>query len=169
MLTTRTIGSPIGPLRLLATESALAGVYFEDHRGRPSPAGSCERPGMGGKPHPVLAKAEAELGEFFAGDRQEFSVPLAPRGTPFQLRVWAMLRAIPFGETCSYAELAAAAGAPKAQRAAGTANGANPLSILVPCHRVIGARGALTGYAGGLERKRWLLDHEARWLVSNGS
>jgi methylated-DNA-[protein]-cysteine S-methyltransferase len=112
----------------------------------------------------VLALAAAQLAEYFAGARRDFSVPLAPRGTGFQRLVWAELVKIPFGETRSYGELARALDRPSASRAVGAANGRNPLSILVPCHRVIAGSGALTGYAGGLDAKRWLLEHEARQL-----
>jgi methylated-DNA-[protein]-cysteine S-methyltransferase len=110
---------------------------------------------------PVLRAAAAQLAEYFAGKRRTFDLPLAPHGTPFQLAVWSALRAIPYGETRNYAELARAIGRPTASRAVGAANGKNPLGIIVPCHRVIGASGALTGYAGGLSAKRWLLELEA--------
>jgi len=103
-----------------------------------------------------------QLERYFAGTLREFRLPLAPAGTPFQRRVWAELVRIPFGATISYAELAARIGDPKAVRAVGTANGANPIAIVVPCHRVIGSDGTLTGYAGGLDKKRALLEHEAR-------
>jgi methylated-DNA-[protein]-cysteine S-methyltransferase len=108
----------------------------------------------------------AQLAEYFAGARRTFNLPLALRGTPFQERVWKMLTEIGFGETWSYGELAKRIGNPQASRAVGLANGANPISIIVPCHRVIGANGTLTGYGGGLERKRWLLSHETQgdWL-----
>ncbi|MBI5433028.1 MAG: methylated-DNA--[protein]-cysteine S-methyltransferase [Planctomycetes bacterium] len=109
---------------------------------------------------PELAHVRDELAAYFAGERERFELELSPRGTPFQHMVWQALRAIPFGETRSYAELARAIGRPKAVRAVGAANGANPWAIVVPCHRVIGADGSLTGYAGGLERKRALLELE---------
>jgi len=108
----------------------------------------------------VLELAARQLGEYFAGERHAFDLPIAPRGTGFQERVWRALLAIPYGTTWSYGQLAHAIGRPSASRAVGTANGANPISIIVPCHRVIAASGALTGYAGGLAAKRWLLDHE---------
>jgi methylated-DNA-[protein]-cysteine S-methyltransferase len=110
---------------------------------------------------PAFAEAEAQLRSYFAGERTTFDLPLAPRGTPFQLRVWEALREIPYGETATYGELAAAVGKPSAVRAVGAANGSNPIAVIVPCHRVIGADGTLTGYGGGLERKRILLDLEA--------
>lgn len=102
-----------------------------------------------------------QLDEYFAGIRTDFDLPLHPAGTTFQVRVWAALRTIPYGETASYAEVAAAIGSPGAFRAVGRANGQNPIPIVVPCHRVIGAQGDLTGYGGGLDAKRWLLSHEA--------
>ncbi|HEY5933464.1 MAG TPA: methylated-DNA--[protein]-cysteine S-methyltransferase [Kofleriaceae bacterium] len=115
----------------------------------------------------VLALAAAQLVEYFAGERREFALPIAPRGTGFQERVWNALVAIGYGETRTYGELARAIGRPAASRAVGTANAKNPLSIIVPCHRVIAASGELTGYAGGLPAKRWLLDHEARFEARN--
>jgi methylated-DNA-[protein]-cysteine S-methyltransferase len=113
----------------------------------------------------VLEQASNQLSEYFAGERKMFDLPLAPKGTAFQLKVWLALRRIPYGETRSYGEIAAELGlAPTASRAVGLANGANPLPIVVPCHRVIGANGALTGFGGGLERKRFLLDLESQLL-----
>lgn len=109
----------------------------------------------------VLAEACAQLHEYFAGARTAFDLPLAPAGTEFQRRVWDALARVPYGETTSYAAVARALGDPKAVRAVGAANGRNPIGVVVPCHRVIGADGSLTGYAGGLDRKRWLLRHEA--------
>jgi len=110
------------------------------------------------------AVAVRQFTEYFACERSTFDLPLAPRGTPFQRDVWAQLEAIPVGETRSYGQVAAAIGQPSASRAVGAANGRNPLIIVVPCHRVIGANGTLTGYGAGIDRKRWLLDHEAHWL-----
>jgi len=110
---------------------------------------------------PLLLDAADQLRAYFAGKLREFDLPLAPRGTPFQLSVWDAVSAIPYGSTATYAEIAAAVGRPSACRAVGAANGRNPLPVIVPCHRVIGAAGALTGYGGGLERKRFLLDLEA--------
>jgi methylated-DNA-[protein]-cysteine S-methyltransferase len=147
-----TIDSPLGRLRLVADGDALAGVYL------PVQAVPAAAEGRA----PVLALAAAQLAEYFAGERRDFDVPLAPRGTDFQRRVWRALTAIPFGETRSYGELARSLGTPSASRAVGAANGRNPISILVPCHRVIAGTGALTGYAGGLDAKRWLLAHESR-------
>jgi methylated-DNA-[protein]-cysteine S-methyltransferase len=117
---------------------------------------------------PVLAEAARQLRAFFAGELTTFDLPLAPAGTPFQRAVWDALRAIPFGETRSYRDVAVGLGAPSAVRAVGAANGKNPLAIVVPCHRVVGSSGALTGYAGGLARKRWLLAHERSVLDRAG-
>lgn len=114
---------------------------------------------------PVLARAAAQLAEYFAGERHTFELPLAPDGTLFQQLVWRTLIGIPFGETWSYGALARAIDRPSASRAVGAANGRNPLAIVVPCHRVIGGSGALTGYAGGMVAKQWLLEHERRHAV----
>jgi methylated-DNA-[protein]-cysteine S-methyltransferase len=146
----------VGRLLLTGDERALTGLYMLD-------AGSHSasvRPGWvrreGG-----FAAAAAELGEYFAGQRTTFGIPLAPQGTPFQLAVWAELVRIPFGETVSYGEVALALGKSLvASRAVGLANGRNPISIIVPCHRVIGADGSMTGYGWGVERKQWMLRHE---------
>jgi methylated-DNA-[protein]-cysteine S-methyltransferase len=155
MRTCCTIESPIGPLRLDVEEGALVAVHLPEGR-RPA-ISAVERP-----EDPVLAAAARQLEDYFAGRRVTFELPLRPRGTAFQRAVWDALRAIPPGETRSYGEIARAVGKPAAVRAVGAANGRNPLAIVVPCHRVIGAGGTLTGYAGGLEAKRWLLEHEAR-------
>jgi methylated-DNA-[protein]-cysteine S-methyltransferase len=114
---------------------------------------------------PLLAKVSAQLDEYFAGQRARFEVPVAPRGTDFQTSVWQVLKRIPFGVTWSYAQVASELGNPKAMRAVGAANGSNPISIIIPCHRVIGANGSLRGYGGGLPRKRWLLAHEKTELA----
>lgn len=151
------LDSPVGPLLLVADDHALRGVYFEPHRHGPRSTDGWARAGAD---DPVLGPARRQLAAYFAGDADTFDLPLGARGTPFQERVWAALRAIPYGETISYAELARRVGSPKASRAVGAANGHNPLSIVVPCHRVIGANGTLTGYGGGMERKQWLLEHE---------
>jgi len=152
----RTLDSPVGPLVLAATERGLTHVLFPD--------GGAAIPPREGRPRAevILDDAVRQLAEYFAGDRRSFDLPLAPRGSGFQLDVWRQLVRIPFGETVSYGEIAARLGKPRAVRAIGAANGANPLSIVVPCHRVIGASGKLTGYAGGLEAKQHLLDLEAR-------
>ena len=154
--------SPVGTLTLVATDDALVAIRWEgedDARARvPIPAHAPD--------HAILRVAEAQLSEYFAGERRVFGLTLAPRGTPFQLAVWQALLAIPFGETRSYRDIAHAIGQPSATRAVGAANGRNPLPIVAPCHRVIGADGSLTGFGGGLANKRWLLDHERRDLFS---
>jgi methylated-DNA-[protein]-cysteine S-methyltransferase len=170
VLTWTVIDSPVDDLLLVATDGALRSVWFSPHKGKPQPSFIQTMTAEGGArddEDPVLVDARRQLGEYFAGDRREFDLPLAPVGTDFQLRVWAGLRTIPYGQTWSYGELAAAIGkGPLASRAVGLANGANPLSIVVPCHRVIGANGNLTGFGGGIERKRWLLDLEQPSLLS---
>lgn len=145
--------SPVGRLLLTANDDALTGVLFSD--GRRVPA--IEADWRERSDHPVLRAAARQLDEYFSGRRKAFDLPLAPEGTPFQRDVWEALRAIPYGETQSYGDVARRIGRPKAVRAVGAANGANPISIVVPCHRVIGADGSLTGYGGGLPRKKRLL------------
>ncbi|GMV38519.1 MAG: methylated-DNA--protein-cysteine methyltransferase [Myxococcales bacterium] len=145
----RTITTPFGPLRIVTSDVAVVHVWFGA--------------GEGDDSSPLLDQAVAELSEWLRGERREFTLPLAPQGTPFQLSVWEALRGIPYGETRTYAELAATVGRPSASRAVGAANGRNPLPILVPCHRVIGAGGSLTGFGGGIPVKRWLLAHEQRY------
>ena len=145
--------SPIGRLVLASDGTALAGVWMAN-------AEPNERNWSVAEPDDVLAEARVQLTAYFAGQRRDFDVPLAPRGTEFQLRVWEALRRIPHGTTLSYADLAARIGSPAAVRAVGAANGRNPIPIIVPCHRVIGSNGSLTGFGGGIERKRWLLAHE---------
>jgi methylated-DNA-[protein]-cysteine S-methyltransferase len=154
-LVQRTLPSPLGPLRLVADDLALVGIYFPEHRPAPAHAGDDVAR------HPVLDLAARELDEYFAGRRRRFSLPLDPRGTAFQQEVWRALAAIEFGARRSYADLARQIGQPTAVRAVGAANGRNPLSIVLPCHRVVASDGALTGYAGGLAAKQWLLAHEA--------
>ena len=149
---TTTVDSPVGPLLLTSDGTALTRLLFG---GRPDPTWSTE-------PCPVLDRAVTQLAEYFRGERTDFDLPLAPAGTPFQLAVWQALRDIPYGETINYGELATRVGNARASRAVGLANGRNPISIVVPCHRVIGANGSLTGYGGGLDRKRLLLDLERR-------
>jgi methylated-DNA-[protein]-cysteine S-methyltransferase len=142
--------SPVGTLTLTQEGSALTGLRFGQL--------SCQ--GVEG-PTPLLEKTAQQLAEYFAGERREFSLPLAPKGTDFQRRVWQALLTIPYGETRTYGELAALVGNPRACRAVGGANHRNPISILIPCHRVVGTKGALTGYAGGLAVKEFLLKLEA--------
>ena len=150
------VDSPVGRILLTGDERALAGLYLLD-AGERSASVQPEWTRREG----LFPAAADQLAEYFAGARKAFDVPLAPRGTPFQLAVWAELTRIPFGSTVSYGEVAAALGkSPVASRAVGLANGRNPISIIVPCHRVIGADGSLTGYGWGVDRKEWLLRHE---------
>jgi len=149
------IDSPIGPLTLVRSERGITGLYMPDHRPAPDEATFGVRDDAG------FADAAQQLGEYWAGERRAFDLDLDPDGSPFQLRVWEALRSIPYGETRSYGWIAASIGQPTAVRAVGLANSRNPISIVVPCHRVVGSTGSLTGYAGGVERKRFLLDHEA--------
>jgi methylated-DNA-[protein]-cysteine S-methyltransferase len=151
------IDTPLGPLAAYATEDALTALLFDDPALARRPGGHGRRRGEG---HAVLDATRRQLDEYFAGRRTRFELPLAAVGSAFQHRVWEALLAIPYGETTSYGALAAEVGAPGAARAVGLANGSNPIPIVVPCHRVIGASGKLTGYGGGLERKRALLDLE---------
>ena len=151
---TTTVDSPVGPLTLTAVDGRLTGLHMTDQAHAPEhSAGWVEKPR-------AFAQVASQLAAYFAGELTEFDLPLELNGTDFQRRVWEGLRQIPFGETWSYAQLAAKVGSPKACRAVGLANGRNPIGIIVPCHRVIGADGTLTGYGGGLERKAWLLEHE---------
>jgi methylated-DNA-[protein]-cysteine S-methyltransferase len=156
---TRDVPSPLGTIRLVASDDALVRLVLPGERG--TPPTSHDRPD-----HPILSEAAAELGAWFAADLRAFTVPLRASGTPFQHRVWDVLATIPYGATWSYADVADRIGQPRAMRAVGAANGRNPLPIVVPCHRVIGRSGALTGFGGGLPAKVWLLDHERR--VSGG-
>ena len=146
-----TFTSPIGPLTLHAARGSITSVWMEDDESLQEHRDDT----------PPLAEARRQLEAYFVGELHEFDLPLAPRGTGFQLRVWEELRAIPYGETISYGELARRMGDPGAARAVGLANGRNPLPVIVPCHRVIGADGSLTGFGGGLDRKRALLELEA--------
>jgi len=167
-----TIPSPIGPLWLAATDQGLCQIVLP---GKRADGANDEEPSHIQQPrqtqrqarrqHPVLSEAKRQLDRYFAGALREFTLPLAPQGTPFQLRVWQALETIPYGQTVSYAELAAHIGRPKAVRAVGGANGRNPLPLVRACHRVIGSDGSLTGFTGGLAAKRWLLHLEcpARW------
>jgi methylated-DNA-[protein]-cysteine S-methyltransferase len=150
------IDSPVGTLTLMATEGGLGGLFMTDQRRCPPTEQLGKR-----DPRPFPAVID-QLGAYFAGELTTFDLPLAAVGTPFQRSVWAALRRIPYGLTRSYGQLAQALGRPEAARAVGAANGANPLGIIVPCHRVVGADGSLTGYGGGVERKRFLLELERR-------
>ncbi|MEU4096007.1 methylated-DNA--[protein]-cysteine S-methyltransferase [Streptomyces sp. NPDC026673] len=151
------IDSPVGPLTLVATDGVLSGLYMTGQRHRPPEESFGERHDPAGSP---FARAAEQLGAYFAGELTAFDLPLDLRGTPFQQRVWAGLRAIPYGTVMTYGQLADKLGSPGASRAVGLANGRNPVGVIVPCHRVVGASGGLTGYGGGLERKRYLLDLE---------
>lgn len=145
------IDSPIGELTLVNTDGVLAGVYMDGHAHEPDRTTFGERTAAG------FEQATDELGEYFAGQRTEFTLPLAPVGSDFQRKVWQLLTKIPYGQTRSYGQLADELGDRAVVRAVGAANGRNPISVVVPCHRVIGADGSLTGYAGGLDRKQFLL------------
>jgi methylated-DNA-[protein]-cysteine S-methyltransferase len=148
--------SPIGELTLTADGGSLTGIQMHEQRHLRRVPANYRRDDDG------LAHVVEQLNAYFAGELIDFELPMAMNGTEFQRRVWAALSEIPYGETISYGELARWVGNPKASRAVGLANGRNPVAIVVPCHRVIGANGSLTGYGGGLERKVWLLEHEAR-------
>ncbi|EFE66052.1 methylated-DNA-protein-cysteine methyltransferase [Streptomyces viridosporus ATCC 14672] len=148
------IDSPYGPLTLVADDGVLCGLYMTDHRHRPP------EETFGDRDATPFAEAREQLAAYFAGELKEFTLELHLHGTPFQRRVWDLLTRIPYGETRSYGRLADDLGNPRASRAVGLANGRNPISIIVPCHRVIGASGGLTGYGGGLDRKQRLLDFE---------
>ena len=154
------IKSPIGTLTLIADESALLAVLWpgEDASRVKTELGVVSKESL------VFDKAEMQLEEFFSGSRKHFDLPLRMIGTPFQIKVWKALQKIPFGQTRSYSDLARSIGSPQSCRAVGAANGKNPLSIVVPCHRVIGKNGSLTGFAGGLEAKRYLIERESQSL-----
>ena len=157
--------SPLGPLRLWASERGLARLDFDtgsdsDYSGWAQRYFGIAAPAARSGDEPLFAEAIGQLAAYFAGQLRQFELPLDLRGTPFQLQVWQAVCAIPWGTTCSYGQIAAQLGRPAAMRAVGAANGANPVSIIVPCHRLIGANGALRGYGGGLERKAQLLELE---------
>ncbi len=156
--------SPVGELILTASETALKAVFFPVRRNRSAPeAGWVEDDGRG-PAGALLAAVRRQLTEYFDGTRATFDLPLDGTGSTFERRVWDLLRTIPYGATTSYGALARRLGDPRATRAVGAANGKNPIPIIVPCHRVLGARGELTGFGGGLDRKRWLLEHEGALL-----
>jgi len=148
--------SPIGDLAITASDSGLTGVWFPGK----GPIAAARLDDERGPASALLARASEQLAEYFARSRTTFDLPLDAPGTPFQRRVWDALRAIPYGTTLSYSALARRLGDLRATRAVGAANGKNPIPIIVPCHRVVGANGALTGFGGGIDRKRWLLEHE---------
>lgn len=153
MKTKTIVDSPVGQLTLVAEDGVLAGLFMPEHRHAPSLDLTVDRA--------ALPAVREQLSAYFAGDLTDFDLPLSASGTEFQVQVWAALRTIPYGETWSYRDLAETIGRPTAVRAVGLANGRNPLSIVIPCHRVVGADGSLTGYGGGLAVKEWLLHHEA--------
>ena len=154
MITFRRVPTPLGEVTVVADDDWLTELHLPGDRGV-VPEGAVE----GG---PSVDRAAQQLGEWFAGEREHFDLPLAPNGTAFQRRVWAALVAVPYGETASYGDIAAAIGQPTATRAVGAANGRNPIPLIIPCHRIIGTDGSLTGYSGGggIETKRYLLDFE---------
>jgi len=155
------VPSPVGRLKLVAGDAGLVAILWESE--------DPDRVRLGAmieqRDHSVLAETERQLGDYFAGRRQGFNLRLDFRGTNFQKAVWQALLTIPFGETRTYGEIARQIGRPSASRAVGAANGRNPISIVAPCHRVLGSNGALTGFAGGLAAKRHLLDHERRHVT----
>ena len=164
-LVSTVMDTPVGPITIVASDRGVRAILWPDddpdhHRGRvPISAVAC------GPDHPVIVATVAQLGEYFAGEREEFDLLLDPVGTDFQQSAWMALRTIPYGTTVSYGEQAARMGDRRKARAVGAANGRNPISIVVPCHRVVGSNGALTGFAGGIATKAWLLDHEQRHTV----
>jgi methylated-DNA-[protein]-cysteine S-methyltransferase len=145
----RIIESPVGKLRIEADERSITGIWL-NARANVTP----------GQATGVMAELERQLAAYFEGRLTEFDLPLSPKGTPFQLDVWTALQSIPYGSTCSYSDIAKKIGRADAVRAVGAANGQNPIPIVIPCHRVIGANGSLTGFGGGLPMKKWLLAHE---------
>ena len=155
MIFFQTIDSPVGPLLLAASDAGLHAIEFAENR-HPVKRSTDWQEGD----HPLLAQAHRQLDEYFAGTRNAFDLPLSPQGTDFQRKVWNTLASIPYGQTISYAQLAQRIGKPSAMRAVGAANGRNPLPIVLPCHRVIGADGSLTGFGGGLPTKQFLLQLE---------
>lgn len=168
-----TFGSPIGPLTLIADETAVTHLLFQFEEPKPA-EGTILHLERGSKvasseliqgETALTRRAREQLAEYFDGRRREFDLPLAPKGTPFQLEDWRGLQTIPYGETRSYGQLAAMIGRPKAVRAVGMANHCNPISIFIPCHRVIGADGSLTGYGGGLDAKKYLLALEQKFCA----
>ncbi|MDX1705369.1 methylated-DNA--[protein]-cysteine S-methyltransferase [Pseudidiomarina sp.] len=145
------LDSPLGPITVVSDGEAICQVHFNRSAGNDS--GSC----------PLVQRAVEQLKAYFAGQLQQFDLPLRPKGTAFQQKVWQQLKTIGYGKLASYADIAQALQNPKGVRAVGMANSRNPLGIIVPCHRVIGSNGSLTGYAGGLDKKLWLLQHEGSW------
>ena len=159
------VATPLGSMLLATDGAALIGAWFDAQRYFPA----MDAHWQPRNDVPVLRRATAMLAEYFDGRRAHFDVALAPRGTPFQRAVWKQIHAVPYGETIAYRDLAARVGQPAAVRAAGAATGRNPLSIFIPCHRIVGAAGALTGYAGGLDRKRALLALEHTGVIADAA
>lgn len=155
---TATVDSPIGQLNLTSSNNYITGLYMEEQRHAPTDRDTWIRN------DPLFVEAVTQIEAYFAGALRTFDLPIKLEGTEFQMRVWNELRTIPYGETMNYGRLARQVGNPKACRAVGLANGRNPVAIIIPCHRVIGVNGALTGYGGGLDRKKWLLGHERSQL-----
>lgn len=156
----KTVDSPVGELTLVASGQSLCMLLFPNAH---SQAGMRGGAWLRDDAHPVLCRAQQQLGEYFSGRRKQFDLPLKPQGTVFQIKAWRELQKIPYGQTISYGEQARAMGDAKKARAVGMANGRNPLPVIVPCHRVIGASGDLTGFGGGLKVKEFLLSHERRF------
>ena len=152
------VSTPLGPMVLASDGDALTGAWFDGQRHQPPIGDAWQRR----RDLPILRRAADELAAYFAAERTAFTLPLAPAGTPFQREVWQAISTVPYGETIAYRDLAAAIGRPASIRAAAAATGRNPLSIVIPCHRIVGADGALTGYAGGIDRKRTMLALERR-------
>ena len=167
MLHTKVIPSPVGELTLVASERGLRAVLWLDDDEKRVPLRDDGEGNDVAEAERILDLAAAQLEEYFEGQRTDFDVPLDPQGTPFQQAAWTTLQTIPFGQTISYGEQARVMGDARKARAVGGANGRNPLSIFVPCHRVVGSNGSLTGFAAGVSAKAWLLDHEKRVLASS--
>lgn len=159
-----TLDAPFGKLTVVASDAGVRYVMF-DHDAHPKPL---DRIDIVDAAHPVLDRACSQLDEYLRGSRKEFDLPLDLVGTEFQISAWRSLARIPFGQTATYARQAASIGRPTATRAIGAANGRNPVAVVLPCHRVVGSDGSLTGFGGGLDVKQWLLDHERRVIDTNG-
>ena len=159
-LTTTTIDSPVGPLTIVASDRGVRAILWPDDDPRRVPVGDNARVSPDPADHSVIATVVEQLAEYFAGERRDFDVPLDVVGTEFQRSAWDALRTIDYGSTVSYGQQADRMGDRRKARAVGAANGRNPVSIVVPCHRVVGADGSLTGFAGGVDTKAWLLEHE---------
>jgi methylated-DNA-[protein]-cysteine S-methyltransferase len=166
MLHLTKVDSPVGQLTLVADQQSLLVLTWGGDGSSSTRVAQLVQQAeeVPASEHPILARSVAQLMEYFAGQRKEFDLPLHAEGTEFQRAAWSVLRQIPYGQTLSYAEQAGRTGSPKASRAVGSANGRNPIAIIVPCHRVIGADGSLTGFGGGIDTKQWLLTHEQQVL-----